>query len=200
MSASIPPSAPDEPNPQPSGRAVVPPVPVPDELASVPPGAVLAGLLEDVDIETVSGQDTVEVMCAEYRQMCRQQARFYRAVLETGSRKPFSINTVERVRAPGEFAAEEARAALVWSRARAERAFGLALDIFSRLPLLGDAMLAGELDEPRARALVDWTAGLTDAQAGTVCDQLLPDAPALMVGELIDRIKRAVLGIDPHWA
>jgi len=165
-----------------------------------PPGVVLAGLLEDIDIETVSGHDTVQVLCAEYRQVCRQQARFYRAVLETGLRKPFSISTVQRVTKPGEFAAEEARAALVWSRARAERAFGFAVDIFCRLPLLGDAMLAGELDEPRARAFIDWTAGLTDAQAATVCDQLLPEAPGLMVGELIDRIKRACLAIDPDWA
>ena len=139
-------------------------------------------------------------MLAEYRLMCRQQARFYRAVLETGLRRPFSISTVERVTTPGEFAAEEARAALVWSRSRAERAFGFAVDIFRRLPVLGDAMLAGRLDEPRARAFVDWTAGLTDAQAETVCAQLLPEAPGLMVGELIDRIKRACLAIDPDWA
>jgi hypothetical protein len=173
---------------------------VPEELAVTPPGAVLAGILEDVDVERVSGHDTVEVMLAEYRLMCRQQARFYRAVLETGSRKPFSITTVERVVRPGEFAAEEARAALVWSRARAERAFGFALDIFCRLPVLGEGMLAGRLDEPRARAFIDWTSGLTDAQAATVCAQLLPEAPGLMVGELIDRIKRACLAIDPDWA
>ena len=166
----------------------------------MPPGAVLAGMLEDLDVETVSGQDTVEVMCAEYRQVCRQIARFYRAVLETGLRKPFSITTVQRLRAPGEFAAEEARAALVWSRSRAERAFALAHDLFTRLPQLGEAMLAGELDEPRARAFIDWTTGLTDAQAATVCDQLLPQAAGLMVGELIDRIKRACLAIDPDWA
>jgi hypothetical protein len=66
--------------------------------------------------------------------------------------------------------------------------------------MLGEAMLAGRLDEPRARAFIDWTSGLTDAQAATVCDRLLPEAPALMVGELIDRIKRACLAIDPHWA
>ncbi|HEX6327859.1 MAG TPA: DUF222 domain-containing protein, partial [Jiangellaceae bacterium] len=203
MSAATPPPYPPGPGtPEDPGAdgTVGAPVPVPAELAVAPPGAVLAGMLEDVDVERVSGQDTVEVMCAEYRQMCRQQARFYRAVLETGSRKPFSISTVERVTVPGEFAAEEARAALVWSRTRAERAFGFALDIFCRLPLLGQAMLAGTLDEPRARAFIDWTAGLTDAQAATVCDQLLPDASGLMVGELIDRIKRACLAIDPHWA
>jgi hypothetical protein len=200
MSASIPPSAPDEPNPQPSGRAVVPPVPVPDELASVPPGALLGELLEDIDIEQVSGYDTVEVLCAQYRQLCRQQARFYQAVLETGLRKPFSIDTVDRVVRPGEFAAEEARAALVWSRSRAERALSFAIEVFQRLPLLGQAMLAGELDEPRARAFVDWTSGLTGEQAHQVCAQLLPAASGLMVGELIDRIRKACLAIDPDWA
>src|SRR5690606_20873149 len=112
------PGSPDDPS-----RTPGVPVPVPEELAVVPPGAVLGGMLEDIDIERVSGQDTVEVLCAEYRQLCRQQARFYRAVLETGLRKPFSIDTVERVSRPGGFAAEEARAALVWSRARAERSF-----------------------------------------------------------------------------
>ena len=202
MSAAAPPPPPGPGPPDDPGADGLPgvPVPVPAELAVAPPGPVLGALLEDIDVETVSGYDTVEVLCAEYRQLCRQAARFYRAVLETGLRTPFSITTVQRVNTPGEFAAEEARAALVWSRTRAERAFGLALDLFDRLPQLGAAMLAGELDEPRARAFIDWTAGLTDAQAGTVCDQLLPDAAGLMVGELIDRIKRACLAIDPNWA
>jgi hypothetical protein len=200
MSASIPPSAPDEPNAHPSGHAAVPPVPVPDELASVPPGVLLGELLEDIDVERVSGYDTVEVLCAQYRQLCRQQARFYQAVLETGLRKPFSIDTVDRVVRPGEFAAEEARAALVWSRSRAERALSFAIEAFRRLPLLGEAMLAGELDEPRARAFVDWTSGLTGEQAHQVCAQLLPAAAGLMVGELIDRIRKACLAIDPDWA
>ena len=166
----------------------------------MPPGALLGSMLEDLDIERVRGFDTVVVLSAEYRQLCRQQARVYRALLETGLRKPFSIDTVERMPWPGEFAAEEARAALAWSRSRAERAFGFAVDMFMRLPVLGEAMLAGELDEPRARAFVDWTSGLTDAQAETVCEQLLSEAPQLMVGELIDRIKRACLAIDPDYA
>jgi hypothetical protein len=178
----------------------VSPVPVPDELGSVPAGAVLAGVLEDIEIEQVSGYDTVEVLCAEYRLWCRQTARFYRAVLETGMRRPFSINTVERISTLGEFAAEEARAALVWSRSRAEHTIGFAFELFVRLPLLGEAMLAGELDEPRARALVDWTAGLDTERALVVCRQLLPTAGTVTVGELIERIKRACLAIDPDWA
>ncbi|HEX6231494.1 MAG TPA: DUF222 domain-containing protein [Jiangellaceae bacterium] len=177
-----------------------PPVAVPQELDVLPPGALLGSLLEDVDIERVRGYDTVVVLGAGYRQLCRQQARVYRALLETGLRRPFSVDTVERLARPGAFAAEEARAALVWSRLRAERAFGFAVDVFVRLPVLGEAMLAGELDEPRARAFVDWTGALSDAQAEQVCAQLLAQAPQLVVGELIDRIKRACLAIDPDYA
>ncbi len=199
MSAIDPPFVPGESNAEPGDSNGIP-APIPAELAAVPPGAVLGGLLEDIDVEQVSGYDTVEVLCAEYRQLCRQQARFYLAVLETALRKPFSMDTVERAVQPGEFAAEEARAALVWSRSRAERALSFAIEVFRRLPLLGEAMLAGELDEPRARAFVDWTSCLTGEQAHQVCQQLLPVAAGLMVGELIDRIRQACLAIDPEWA
>jgi hypothetical protein len=178
----------------------VSPVPVPEELSRVPAGALLASVLEDIDIEQVSGHDTVEIMLAEYRVWCRQTARLYRAVLETGLRRPFSIDTVQRVTTPGEFAAEEARAALAWSRTRAERTIGFAFDLFHQLPALGEAMLAGELDEPRARAFIDWTDGLDNEHAHAVCEQLLPDAAGLTVGELIEQIKRACLAIDPNWA
>ena len=100
MSAAAPPPQPPGPGtPDDPGADGPPgvPVPVPAELAVAPPGPVLGALLEDIDVETVSGYDTVEVLCAEYRQLCRQAARFYRAVLETGLRTPFSIDTVQRV-------------------------------------------------------------------------------------------------------
>ncbi|HEX6339271.1 MAG TPA: DUF222 domain-containing protein [Jiangellaceae bacterium] len=176
------------------------PVPIPDELESVPPGAVLAELLESLAVEEVSGFDTVRLLEAAYRQLSHVRAVFLSILRETGLRRPGSVATIERTKAPNEFACEEARAALVWSRARATSTYGFATDMFDRLPVLGEAMLAGRLDEPRARAFVEWTQGLTDAQAESVCEQLLPEAAGLMVGELIDRIKRACLAIDPEWA
>jgi hypothetical protein len=45
---------------------------IPGELAQVPPGAVLAGVLEDIEVEQVCGFDAVEVMLAEFRLWCRQ--------------------------------------------------------------------------------------------------------------------------------
>ncbi|NEE02032.1 HNH endonuclease signature motif containing protein [Phytoactinopolyspora halotolerans] len=176
------------------------PWPVPQGLDAVPAGAELVAMLEDIPIAGVSGRDTVEVMKAAYRQATRDRALFLLCLLETGMRVPGSADTLQRVQVPGEFAPEEARAALVWSRSRAGRVFGFAYDIHHRLPMLGQAMLAGVLDEPRAQAFVSWTDGLDDDQAGYICAFLLPDAPGLTVAELIDAIKKAAIAIDPEFA
>lgn len=185
-------------NPAESGDHV--PFPVPDEVDVLPPGPMLAEVLDATPVEQVRGYDVVRLLEAAYRQLCHDRAVFLSVLRETGLRRPGSVETVERMKFPTEFSCEEARAALVWSRTRAANTFDLAMDVFDRLPMLGEAMLRGELDEPKARAFADWTQGLTSAQGGEVCDRLLPEAPRLMVGELIDRIKRACLAIDPEWA
>ncbi|MFW6092240.1 MAG: DUF222 domain-containing protein, partial [Actinomycetota bacterium] len=176
------------------------PVPIPEGLAEMAPGSQLAQVLAEIPFSRVSGHDTVELLRAAYRLATHYRTVFLAALLETGLREPFSHDSVARVETPGEFASEEARAALSWSRTRADSTFSLAFDVLDRLPMLGEAMLAGELDEPRARAFVSWTEGLTDEQAVQVCGQLLPEAPGLTVGELIDRIKRLAIAIDPGWA
>ncbi|TQS30652.1 HNH endonuclease signature motif containing protein [Microbispora sp. KK1-11] len=160
----------------------------------------MAGLLAEVNVERVSGFDTVEVLKAAYRQVCHDRAWFLRALLEVGLRESFSGDEVARLEAPDEFGPDEARAALVWSRRRADSTFELAWNVHRRLPILGEAMLAGTLDEPRAVAFVRWTVGLTDEQAALVCEQLVPQASSWTVGELIERIQRLALAIDPAWA
>ncbi|MEU8280340.1 DUF222 domain-containing protein, partial [Microbispora bryophytorum] len=169
-------------------------------LAVMPPGAGLARVLAGIDVERVSGFDTVEVLKAAYRQSCHERARFLHALLEVGLREQFTGDSVVRLHVPDEFAPDEARAALVWSRRRADTAFDLAWNLHRRLPVLGEAMLAGELDEPRAAAFIRWTGGLTDAQAVWVCERLISRAPAWTVGQLIEHIQRLVLAIDPDWA
>ncbi|TQS03500.1 DUF222 domain-containing protein, partial [Microbispora hainanensis] len=176
------------------------PVAVPEGLAVIPPGAELAGLLAGIAVERVSGFDTVEVLKAAYRQSCHDRAWFLQVLLEVGLREPWSGDSVVRLQAPDEFAPDEARAALVWSRRRADSAFELAWNLHRRLPVLGQAMLDGVLDEPRAVAFIRWTTGLSDAQAGWVCERLVHRAAAWTVGELIEHIQRLVLAIDPGWA
>ncbi|MFI7030001.1 DUF222 domain-containing protein [Microbispora rosea] len=173
---------------------------IPAGLAAMPPGAELARVLAGIDVGRVSGFDTVEVLKAAYRQSCHERARFLYALLEVGLREQFTSDRVVRLEVPDEFAPDEARAALVWSRRRADSAFDLAWNLHRRLPVLGEAMLAGELDEPRAAAFIRWTGGLTDAQADWVCEHLIGRAPAWTVGQLIEHIQRLVLAIDPDWA
>ncbi|WP_203979043.1 DUF222 domain-containing protein [Planotetraspora silvatica] len=148
----------------------------------------------------MSGFDAVEVLKAAYRQLCRERARFLQVVLEVGLREPFSSGSVRRLEVPDEFGPDEVRAALVWSRRRSDAAFERAWDVHRRLPMLGEEMLAGRLDEPRAVAFIRWTAGLTSDQAARVCELLLPQAPRWTVGELVEQIQRLVLAIDPQWA
>jgi hypothetical protein len=202
----VPPERPaDEPPGSPSGggggaAARSGPVSLPPGFAYLPAGAELAAALEQVPLALISGHDTVDVVKAAHRQSCRSRAWFLLALLETGLRRPGSASTVARDETPGEFASDEARAALVWSRRRADRAFNLAWDVFVRFPMLGEAMLSGDLDEPRAAAFTTWTAGLTEDQAGFICAQLVARAPQLMVGELIEHITRMAIEIDPDWA
>jgi hypothetical protein len=176
------------------------PAAIPEELAAVPVGPELGGLLARIDVERISGFDTVEVLKAAYRQFCHERARFLAVLLEVGLREPFSGDSVRRSEVPDEFGPDEARAALVWSRRRSDSTFERAWDVHRRLPMLGEAMLAGSLDEPRAAAFIRWTAGLTVEQAHRVCDLLLPEAPGWTVGELVEQIQRMVLAIDPEWA
>ncbi|WP_052763171.1 HNH endonuclease signature motif containing protein [Jiangella alkaliphila] len=173
---------------------------VPAGLATMRPGAELSAVLAEIPVRRVSGHDTVDVMAAAYRQVCHAQGVFLRALLETGMRRPHTPEGVSRLESPGEFAAEEARAALMWSRRRADSTFEFAWQVHERLPMLGEAMEAGVLDEPRARAFVHWTIGLDDDHAAQVIAALLPVAAGLLVGVLIDRIKRAAIAIDPGWA
>ncbi|GAA4563741.1 HNH endonuclease signature motif containing protein [Planotetraspora kaengkrachanensis] len=176
------------------------PLPIPDGLASLPPGPELAEALANIDESRVSGFDTVEVLKAAYRQSCHDRARFLAVLLEVGLREHFSGDSVRRLEVPDEFSPDEARAALVWSRRRADSTFELAWGVLRRLPRLGEAMLRGDLDEPRAAAFLRWTAGLTPQQAETVCSQLVPGVDRLTVGALIEQIQRLVLAIDPEWA
>jgi Domain of unknown function (DUF222) len=61
-------------------------------------------------------------------------------------------------------------------------------------------MDAGVLDEPRARLLSEWTTELHPETARALCAELLPRAPGLTTGQLIDQIKKLAIALDPDWA
>jgi hypothetical protein len=169
---------------------------VPEGLALMAPGLELAAALDRVDVSAVSGFDVVEVVKARYRQLAFEHARFVEAVVESGARSDGGFG---RGSCAGEFAADEVRAALVLTRRAAESVYWGGKDLIERLPAVHAALGCGELDVPRAHVFRDWTVNLSVEQARTVCALLLSEAGLLTTGQLIERIRKLAVAIDPEW-
>ncbi|HET9257565.1 MAG TPA: DUF222 domain-containing protein [Pseudonocardiaceae bacterium] len=175
---------------------------VPEGLAEIPPGPELARVLAGLEPSRLSGFDCVRVLKAQYRQANHERARMMALMAEVGLCHGVwpAGEELRRLPEPDQFAADEVRAALVLTRRAAEDQFWLAHDLVSRLPEVPAAMLAGALDEPRARVFSEWTLQLSAEQARAVCAALLPQAPGLTTGQLIEKIKKLAISVDPEWA
>ncbi|MGH3864799.1 MAG: DUF222 domain-containing protein [Pseudonocardiaceae bacterium] len=174
---------------------------IPQDLAGIAPGPELARVLAGLELSRLSGFDCVEVLKAQYRQANHERARVMAAMAEVGVCGPVLAGAeLTRMAVPDEFSADEIRAALVLTRRAAESQFWLAHDLVTRLPQVHAAMHAGMLDEPRARVFSEWTTELSREQARAVCTELLPRAPRLTTGQLIEQIKKLAIAVDPDWA
>lgn len=174
---------------------------VPQDLAGMAPGPELARVLAGLELSRLSGFDCVEVLKAQYRQANHERARVMAAMAEVGVCGPVLAGAeLTRMAVPDEFSADEIRAALVLTRRAAESQFWLAHDLVTRLPQVHAAMHAGMLDEPRARVFSEWTTELSAEQARAVCAELVPRAPTLTTGQLIEQIKKLAIAVDPDWA
>jgi hypothetical protein len=143
----------------------------------------------------------VEVLKEQYRQANHERARVLAAMVEVGVCGPVCADEeLTRMAVPDEFSADEIRAALVLTRRAAESQFWLAHDLVTRLPQVHAAMHGGMLDEPRARVFSEWTTGLSPQQARAVCAALVPGAPTLTTGQLVEQIKKLAIAVDPDWA
>ena len=174
---------------------------IPEHLADIPPGPELARVLADLEPSRLSGFDCVEVLKAQHRQANHERARVMAVMAEIGlcAVGPAG-DELRRMSVPDQFSADEIRAALVLTRRAAEAQFWLARDLVARLPQVHAAMMAGILDEPRARVFSEWTTELSPEQARDVCATLLPRSPELTTGQLIDLIKKLAIAVDPDWA
>ncbi len=100
-----------------------------------------------------------------------------------------------------EFAADEIGARLAWSRHCATDRLLSALDLAVRLPGTFTALRSGTIEPRKAFAVARATRPLEDQELiDAVEDRVLPEAPRLTVGQLIDRLRREVLALDPDGA
>jgi hypothetical protein len=71
------------------------------------------------------------------------------------------------------------------------------MHIQTRLPRVGAAFSAGDLDRRRVGVLIFETIHLSIAEARKIADRLLPDAPSMTTGRLRAAIRRLCLEADP---
>jgi hypothetical protein len=174
---------------------------LPEGVAQLAPGPELGVLLAGVDLHALTGSDLVEVMRARARKLSHEQAQLLAAMAEAGLCDPAAgAEEVARLAAPPEWAADEIRAALAWTRTAAYREYHFAQALLVRLPAVFAALNTGLICRSKAWLFTELCAELTEEQALVVCARLLPEARGLTTGELAARIKKLAIALDPQWA
>lgn len=172
---------------------------IPKGLAEIPPGAMLAGILESIDRDSLSGHDRVLLLRAQRRQEAHYQAEAYATMAAVAE------STVEEVAdLPPELAddcaADEIQAALTLTRRSAETQLGFASTLVSDYPDLWNALSQGNLDVPRVMVIVNQTLHLEPVLRAGVVSEIIETAPALTTGQLRARLARLVISVDPDSA
>ncbi len=119
-------------------------------LVDLPVGPALSTALAALDLNVLTGSQVVDVLKARYRQHNHERALLLAVTAEVMHRNaPDSTISIPSDVWPGEFAADEVRAALVFSRNAAEKLCMFAEDVVRRLPDVQAAFASGVLDQPR---------------------------------------------------
>jgi hypothetical protein len=172
---------------------------IPQGLAEMPPGPMLAAVLASIDRDRITGYQRVILMKARSRQIGYDQAEFYADIT--------AIHEAESKLVPGEWtsdvdemAASEIRTALSLTRRAADHHLGLAQDLIRRLPQVGEALRDGLIDLARARVICNETIHLPVEDAQRVAEAALERAPHQTTGQLGARIRKLVILVDPDSA
>src|SRR5262245_47590935 len=168
-------------------------------LADLPVGPGLGAALAPLNLSTLTDSQCIDLIQAWYRQNNHVRAQLF-AVLAEVMHRGQADTSIRTQQWPGEFAADEVRAALVLTRDAAQTLCQLAQDVVRRLPAVQEAFAAGVLDQPRVRVFSDWTSDLSKAHTTAIVSALLPRAAQLTTAQLIAEIQRHAIALDPGWA
>ncbi len=180
--------------------------PPPGLLDEAEPGPLLADLLSATDLDRCGDADLVGVVRAAYRLQAWAAALEVRAtnalvsrcagwrgVVPDGEQVPRESVSAELV------AAVEVGCALDLAPATARARVGFAREV-DRLPATRVALAAGVIDVPKARLLVEELRPLSDEDARVVEQRVVAAAAGRTRAQLRDRLRRAVLAVDPTTA
>jgi len=171
---------------------------IPTGLDTMEPGPFLAIVLSGIDLAPLSGTDRVTVMRARQRLASHYAAETYEAMASIAAayEEEEDCDSVDAA----EGAAYELRAALQLTRRAADIELSFALDLQDRLPRVLEAFTSGVIDQRRARTIVWQTTHLEEDTARAVVDQVIDRAPVLTTGQLIARIRKLAIAVDPTAA
>jgi len=127
---------------------------LPSDLDEWIPGVALAAVLETVDRKRLSGFDLVVLLRARWRMIAHLEAEAYADMSEIAHAYPDGERK-DRLETPDGEMVDEIRAALTFTRRRADRELGYALDLCKRLPEVWEALASGEIDTAKARVICD---------------------------------------------
>ncbi|MPZ53893.1 MAG: DUF222 domain-containing protein [Acidimicrobiia bacterium] len=154
-------------------------------------------MLGEVDRSRLNGHFLVRVLQAEERQAAHYQARRYATMAEIAHCPPGSETSLpDRVgwdEFDDEFAPAEIATALRLTRRGGDIELGVAIDLWERLPRVGEALNSGLIDVRRAKKMINATCHLTEDDARHVVDKVVDGAGELTTGQLQTRLRNVVL-------
>lgn len=172
---------------------------IPPHLETMEPGPFLAVWLSGINVATLKGSDRVAVLRSHQRLVNHFQAEMYRDMLAIGDLIAEEEEIDDALDAP--LAAEaEVQAALMWSRQRTQTELATAHELRERLPRVLEAVLLGDIDIARAKAILEGTSSLALDVAAGVADRALGLAGQATVGQLRSRLRLWVLEAEPEAA
>lgn len=160
-------------------------------LAEALAGAVPSGLDDQALVDLVGDWE---------RLVSWAQAGQLAAIAELARRRPADPGRPGDGSGVSEFAVDEVAAALHLSRLAAGHRLHVAVELAERLPVTAAALAAGDIDLPKARAVVDAATPLDAPTAAAIEVAVLPAAAEQTVGQLRSKLSRAVLRAGPAAA
>jgi hypothetical protein len=149
----------------------------------------------EVDPDTVPGEVAHAGLLAAFRAENHAAWQKYRWLLSACRAR---AGTTRRVLGD-RYAPQAAAAALAWSGAMAAARYDFAYQVLERLPMLGEEMRTGRLQESKTALLVSVVRDLDDAAAREVIARILGQAADLTHGVLGALAEKTAGEVDPDW-
>jgi hypothetical protein len=161
----------------------------PPEWEMEDPPPVADGPYPDLPIDELADIELIELL--QHTERLRAQADALQVRV---------MARLSHLRSDGRYVGDEVAAALDWASPTASNKVQTAVNLVERLPETVAALERGEVDFPKATAILEWTEPLSVDQAREVAAQVLPWSTGRTVSAVRAKLSREVHKVDPDGA